>query len=189
MILYVWQYSWQTTDVLQSSVKLSYSILLTDSLIYNGLNPIPSFNHISFIPMLASPDSIILSHLDNYLLTIKGHFTISHDGSIVFSSHDLITVPLYHAFSPLCAILFQRNLEHAFAFCIFLPPWVGTGSFKSSSWITDTYTGTELSSGWLPWSPLGTLKLAFNVSSEDQGSHSDDLPVSEYLSYVVSTRS
>ena len=36
----------------------------------------------------------------------------------------------------------------------------------------------KISSEWLPWSPLGTLKLAFNVSSDDQGIHPDDLCVS-----------
>lgn len=30
----------------------------------------------------------------------------------------------------------------------------------------------------LLWSSLGTLKLAFNISSDNQSSHSDDLPVS-----------
>ena len=37
---------------------------------------------------------------------------------------------------------------------------------------------TERSSGWLPLSRLGTLKLVFNVSSDDQGSHPDDLYIS-----------
>ena len=36
----------------------------------------------------------------------------------------------------------------------------------------------ERLSGWLPWSSLWTLKLVFNVSSDDQGSHPDDLIVS-----------
>ena len=35
-----------------------------------------------------------------------------------------------------------------------------------------------MSSGWLPWSSLATLKLAFIVSSDDRGSHPDDLSVS-----------
>ena len=34
------------------------------------------------------------------------------------------------------------------------------------------------SSGWLPWSSLGTLKLAFDLSSDDKGSHPGDLYVS-----------
>ena len=35
----------------------------------------------------------------------------------------------------------------------------------------------ERSSRWMPWSSLGTLKLAFNISSEEQGSHPDNLSV------------
>ena len=38
------------------------------------------------------------------------------------------------------------------------------------------------SSGWLPWSSLWTLKLVFNVSSDDQGSHTDDLSVFSFCS-------
>ena len=38
-------------------------------------------------------------------------------------------------------------------------------------------TETERSSGWMPYSSLETLKTSFNVSSDDQGSHSDDLSV------------
>ena len=38
-----------------------------------------------------------------------------------------------------------------------------------------TLTETQKSSEWLTWSSLGTLKLAFNVSCDDQGSHTDDL--------------
>ena len=34
------------------------------------------------------------------------------------------------------------------------------------------------SSRWLPWSSLGTLKLVFNVPSDDQGSRPDDLSIS-----------
>ena len=33
----------------------------------------------------------------------------------------------------------------------------------------------QKSSGWLPWSSLGTLKHVFNVPSDDQGSHPEDL--------------
>ena len=40
------------------------------------------------------------------------------------------------------------------------------------------FTKTESSSEWLTWSSLETLKLVFNVSSDDQGSHPDDLSVS-----------
>ena len=36
----------------------------------------------------------------------------------------------------------------------------------------------ERSSEWLPWPSLGTLKTSFNVPSDDQGSHPDDLSVS-----------
>ena len=43
-----------------------------------------------------------------------------------------------------------------------------------------THSETIRSSGWLFWSSLGTLKLALNVSSEDQGSHRDGLSVSLY---------
>ena len=41
-------------------------------------------------------------------------------------------------------------------------------------------TEMEQSSGWLPWSSLSreTLKTSFIVSSDDQGSHPDDLSVS-----------
>ena len=39
-------------------------------------------------------------------------------------------------------------------------------------------TETKMSSGWLPWSSLETLKLVFNVSSDEQGSHPDDISVS-----------
>ena len=45
-------------------------------------------------------------------------------------------------------------------------------------WTAHNSTETERSSGWLPWSSLGTLKLTFNVSSDEQGSHPDDLSVS-----------
>ena len=43
----------------------------------------------------------------------------------------------------------------------------------------NTITGTKRSSGWLPWSSLGRLKLAFNISSDEQGSHPDDLSSSD----------
>ena len=33
------------------------------------------------------------------------------------------------------------------------------------------HTEMEKSSGWLPWSSLGMLKIAFNISSDSQGSH------------------
>ena len=39
-------------------------------------------------------------------------------------------------------------------------------------------TEMERLSGLLPWSSLGTLKLAFTVSSDDWGSHPDNLSVS-----------
>ena len=39
----------------------------------------------------------------------------------------------------------------------------------------NSYTETEMSSGWLPWSSLETLKRVFNVSSDEQGSHPDDI--------------
>ena len=32
--------------------------------------------------------------------------------------------------------------------------------------------------GWLPWLSLGTLKLAFNTSSDEQGSHAENLSIS-----------
>ena len=35
-------------------------------------------------------------------------------------------------------------------------------------------TEREMSSGWLSWSSLETLKLAFNEKSDEQGSHPDD---------------
>ena len=35
------------------------------------------------------------------------------------------------------------------------------------------HTETDRSSGWLPWSSLEMLKLAFNISSDKQGSHPD----------------
>ena len=47
---------------------------------------------------------------------------------------------------------------------------------------TNLCTETETSSGWLPWLSLGTLKLASNIFSDDQGSHPDDLSVSVYNS-------
>ena len=43
----------------------------------------------------------------------------------------------------------------------------------------------EWFSGWLPWSSLGTLKLAFNISSDDQGSHPDDLSISVFDILIV----
>ena len=39
-------------------------------------------------------------------------------------------------------------------------------------------TERERSSGWLPWSSLGTLKLAFNASNDDQGNHPEALFIS-----------
>ena len=45
-----------------------------------------------------------------------------------------------------------------------------------------TNTETERSPGWLPLSSLGTLKPAFNVPSDDQGSHPDDFSVSVNIS-------
>ena len=39
---------------------------------------------------------------------------------------------------------------------------------------------TERSLGWLPRSSLETLKLAFNVSNDDRGSHPDDPSFSSY---------
>ena len=42
--------------------------------------------------------------------------------------------------------------------------------------VGDLFRETRKPSGWLPLSSLGTLKLAFNVSSDDQGSHPDDFP-------------
>ena len=48
-------------------------------------------------------------------------------------------------------------------------------------WVfVDWHTETERSSGWLPGSSLETLKLVFNVSNDDEGSHPDDLSVSVY---------
>ena len=47
------------------------------------------------------------------------------------------------------------------------------------------YTEMEKkSSGWLPWSSLGKLKLAFSVSSEDQGSQ-PDFSISVYMGQVT----
>ena len=40
------------------------------------------------------------------------------------------------------------------------------------------FTEAERSSGWLPWPSLETLKLVFNVPSDDQGSQPGDLSVS-----------
>ena len=53
-----------------------------------------------------------------------------------------------------------------------------------ASWIDavlSTYTETERSSEWQPWYSLETLKLVFNVSSEYQSCHPDDLSVSVYI--------
>ena len=36
----------------------------------------------------------------------------------------------------------------------------------------------ERSSWWLHWSSLGLLKASFNIPSDDQGTHPDDLSVS-----------
>ena len=55
------------------------------------------------------------------------------------------------------------------------PYWLG---------ILDIHTETERSSGWLPWSSLGALKLAFNVSSDDKGSHPDVLSISVHQSTI-----
>ena len=39
----------------------------------------------------------------------------------------------------------------------------------------DIYTGTKRSSGWLPSTSLEMLKVAFNVSGDEQGSHPDGI--------------
>ena len=44
--------------------------------------------------------------------------------------------------------------------------------------LTNITTETERSSGWQPWYSLETLKTSFNVSSEYQDCHPDDLSVS-----------
>ena len=53
------------------------------------------------------------------------------------------------------------------------------------------YTESERSSKWLSSSSLGTLKLVFSVSSNDQGSHPDDLCISvcNVFSYLPRHRS
>ena len=48
-------------------------------------------------------------------------------------------------------------------------------------WTGNNYTETERSSLWLPWTSWGTLKLAFNVSSDDQDSHPDDRSIPVYV--------
>ena len=45
---------------------------------------------------------------------------------------------------------------------------------KPCAYFMGYITEMEWSSGWQPWYSLETLKLAFNVSSEYQGCHSDD---------------
>ena len=42
------------------------------------------------------------------------------------------------------------------------------------------YTETDRSSGWLPWSSLETLKTCFIVSTDGQGSHSENFSISVY---------
>ena len=44
---------------------------------------------------------------------------------------------------------------------------IGHTGTPKRGWVTDTKT--ERSSWWLPWSSLGTLRLEFKVSSDDQG--------------------
>ena len=39
-------------------------------------------------------------------------------------------------------------------------------------------TETKMSSGWQPWYSLEMLKTSFNISSEYQGSQTDDLSIS-----------
>ena len=51
-------------------------------------------------------------------------------------------------------------------------------SLCGDSWYNVTETER---SGWLSYSSLGTLKTSFNVPSDDQGSHPDDLYVSVML--------
>ena len=51
--------------------------------------------------------------------------------------------------------------------------WMRNGIYKS--------TETERSSGWQLWYSLETLKTSFNVSSEYQGCHPDDLSVFVYV--------
>ena len=48
----------------------------------------------------------------------------------------------------------------------------------TSSCLPGMDTDMERSSGWLPLSSLETLKLDFNVFSDNQGSHPDDLFIS-----------
>ena len=51
----------------------------------------------------------------------------------------------------------------------------------ASSWVLVTtccLTKMQWSSVWLPWSSLEMLKLAFNISSDNQGSPPDDLSLS-----------
>ena len=44
--------------------------------------------------------------------------------------------------------------------------------------LKDIYRETGGSSGWLSWSSLETLKTRFNISSDDQGTHIDELSIS-----------
>ena len=51
--------------------------------------------------------------------------------------------------------------------------WLGLGLFIQTFRLVITETGR--SSGWRPWCSLHTLKLVFNVCSEHQGCHPDNL--------------
>ena len=70
--------------------------------------------------------------------------------------------------------VWKKSWMHLFNFSLKQNMSVDTENSTFSS----TLKQTETSSMWLPWSSLGTLKLAFNISSDRKGSHPGDLSVS-----------
>ena len=78
---------WYSQDFGDVKMVLKWPVFTSppghNELIYNGLNNIHSFNHISFIPMLASPNSIILRLELTYQLSkfsfsiVIFHFSLS----------------------------------------------------------------------------------------------------------------
>ena len=79
-----------------------------------------------------------------------------------------------------CQITIYKKTKYTKIVCIFdLWGILWSAAVYSFAPILSTRrTQTERSSGWLLWSSLGTLKLAFNVSSDDQDSHLDDFSIS-----------